>query len=184
MNTITKAIVSLLAITTSASAGWIASIYPENSGYPGMARIQYSAERSEGDATFGEALKQLEKQGLLDRLKTITIHLFFREADFQKELFSALERSVPTALQEALQSSGNVNNPKIRKLYKPFMEAVLVTTMVKEISSALDGHSLKIAGASGEKFMLFKEKDQLRFFCGLILEIEKVAEPNAPGNSR
>lgn len=68
----------------------MASVYPENSASPGMACINYSAEKNEGHATFGAALKQLEKQGLVHRLKTVAIHPFIHEADFQKELFAGL----------------------------------------------------------------------------------------------
>jgi hypothetical protein len=185
MNTITTAIVSLLAITTTASAGWIASVYPEFSAHPGMARVSYSAEKNEGYVSFGDALKRLEQQGLVHQLKSITIHPFIHEADFQRELFSILKRSSPRSLQEALQASGpsgNGNSPKIRQLYQPFMEAVLVTSVVEKIAVDLAAHDLSITRASGEKFMLIKDKEGHRFYCGLVLNIKRIAEPSDPPN--
>jgi len=177
MSAIIKAIVSLLAITTTASAGWIASVLPDDSGFPGTARIQYSAEKSEGNATLVGALVQLVRQGSpLDRLKTVAIYPFLQEADFQKEIFSTLERRAPKLLHEALQSPGDQDNPKIRSLYKPFIDAVLASTRVKQISGELLGYRLKVAGATGKNFMLRKEKDQPQFLCDLILEIEQIPE--------
>jgi hypothetical protein len=168
---------AIFALAAPVWAGWTVYDYPEFSAYPGMAGLNCSTNRSEGYADFGDALKQLERRGWAQRLKTLVIHDFIHEADFQKELFSVLQRTAPKALHEALRSSGNIHNPKVDQLYGPFMEAVLLTPRVRKIAGELASQHLKVMKASGEKFELMKEKGERRFWCTLVLDIDKIAEP-------
>ena len=173
---------ALFATAAASWAGWTVYDYPDFSAHPGMVSLDYSTNRSEGYANFGDAFKQLQRRGAAQRLKTVIIHEFLRETDYQKELFSVLERSAPKALHEALRSSGNMHNPKMDQLYRPFMEAVLLTPRVRKIAAELGTQHLKVTHASGDKFMLFREGGKRRFYCGLVLGIDRIAEPNGAAN--
>jgi len=172
----------LLAATSTSFAGWVASVYPEHPVDPGMAGIAYVADKSKGHAAFSGALKQLRDEGKLNRLKLIGLQPFIQDADYQKDLFSVLERNSPKPLQEALQSAGNMNNPKMSPLYTPFMEAVLDTSVVRNIRRELAAEGLKVRRASGEKLELIKDQGQRRFTCSLYLEIERIAESGTPSH--
>ena len=175
-NLIPQAIIVLLAASCTSFAGWTASIRPEKPPEHTVVNIWYSEAPNEGQATLDGAFKQLAQEGQLHHLKSVALYPFLRDPGFQKQLFSALERKAPRTLRAALKSAGNMHNPKVTKLYKPFMESVLDTSEVKRIAPELAAHDLKITRASGEKFMLVKEMGQPRFRCGLTLEIERVSK--------
>jgi hypothetical protein len=180
-----KNLIKLLALFATAApswAGWTVYDYPEPSAHPGMVSLDYSTNRSKGYASFGEALKQLQRRGVAQRLKTITINEFLRETDYQKELFSVLESRAPQALHAVLRSSGNMHYPRVDRLYGPFMEAVLFTPRVGKIAAELATQNLRLTKASGEKFVLIREKGERRFDCGLVLDVERIAEPDGPAN--
>lgn len=174
-NLIPQAIIVLLAASRTSFAGWTAAVRPEKPPEHPVVNIWYSEAPNEGRATLDGAFKQLAQEGQLQHLKSVALHPFLRDPGFQKQLFSALERKAPTTLRAALKSAGNMHNPKVNNLYKPFMESVLNTAEVKKIALELAAHDLRITRASGEKFMLVKEMGQPRFRCGLTLEIERVS---------
>jgi hypothetical protein len=174
MTSILSAAIVLLAATCASFAGWTASARPEKPPEQSVVNIWYSEAPNEGLATLAGVFRKLANEGLIQRVKFVALYPYLRDPEFQKELFTALERKAPKTLHAALKSAGNMHNPKVTKLYKPFMESVLNTVEVKRIAVELAAYDLRITRASGEKFMLVNEMGQPRFRCGLMLEIEKV----------
>ena len=121
---------------------------------PDTARIVYSAEKGKGHATFDGALKELSESDRIRRLDGINGCELFSEETFQQELFAGLERDAPRELKEARESSGNMHNPKMHQLWKPFEKAFLATPTIKSLSASLAAHGLTISRVEREKFEL------------------------------
>lgn len=174
----------VLTATCDSLAGWVAAIHPDHLVDPGMASIRYVEERNEGHETLGQALDHLAGQGRVDRLRWIMIHPMLRDAGFQKELLEILGKSAPALLEAALKSGGGGNHPKVRRLYRPFMDAVLMTTTGRMIVAELSARGIRVAEVSGEKFRLMRTDEGMRFAGGLVLEIARGKSPDeAPGKS-
>lgn len=77
-----------------------------------------------------------------------------KDEKMQAELHKYLEAKYPRLQAEALASAGNMHNPKIIALRDAFKEAILATSMVKSLNSALtDGSRCeRITSTSFEKF--------------------------------
>ena len=123
-------------------------------------------------AAFAEQVKDHVAKYGADSLDCLTAFKLIGQEPFQKELFAWLKREAPRELQAALKSSGNLHNPKLEPLRKPFDRAVMATSAVQRINTVLAPHNLKVAGAAYEKFMLPKEEGrERRFWCIFYLRV-------------
>ncbi len=136
----------LLSITLPLQAGWLVA--------KDFTQISYSSKPSEGYATFDEALKEMADSGRIQKLDRINGFDLFSEETFQKELFAGLERDAPRELREARASSGNMHNPKMNQLWKPFAKALLATPTISKLNASLALHGLAITDSGVEKFEL------------------------------
>lgn len=149
-----------LSLALPLAAGWLVS--------PDAAGISYSAEQGKGHATFDEALKEMSESGRILKMKWIGVDLFGDEK-FQKELFDCLERDAPRELREALESSGNMHNPKMHQLWKPFERAFSATPTIAKFNASLALYGLTISRPGVEKFELRSSPtDPKRRFYGLL----------------
>lgn len=141
------AITLILSINPTLHAGW--TVQSDKS------RIVYSAETGKGYATFEMALKVLAASGRINELDSIFAHALLTDDNLQRELFAELKRSSPRELKEALASSGNMHNPKMHQLWKPFEMAFRATPTISRLNASLAGYGLTSRPAM-EKFELRK----------------------------
>lgn len=176
MKTALRALI-LLSMALPLHSGWV--VTPS-------ARIAYSSEPGKGHATFEEALKELSVRGQIHKLTTIYGFELLGEESFQKELFAGLERDAPRELREARNSAGNMHNPKMSQLRKPFAQALLATPTITTISTSLAAHDLAITGSSIEKFELRNtQTDPRGCFSGILyLSITKSGGASDPRGAR
>jgi hypothetical protein len=175
-----KLLVALLFIYMSpALAGWVVGVDQKHLVPSGLVSIEYSEHRGDGDETFRGAVDALAQSGKIQRLEVIALHWLVQDASFQKELISALQKSAPRELAEAARSSGNVHNPKMIQLRRPFEAAVLTTPTVKSINADLSGYGLHVSGVSTEKLSLVDIDDRRDFMCFLWLEVSALRPNNS-----
>jgi hypothetical protein len=151
---------ALLFFTTgmvTTHAGWIV----------GEHAISYSRQQGVGYATFEEALKKLVDDKHVQALDTIFAYDLLGEESFQKEIFARLEHDAPRKLKAALDSKGDIHNPKVLQLWKPFEKAVLATSILQKINSALAVQGLGITRVGCEKFET-RHRDTGPYFAGLM----------------
>jgi hypothetical protein len=168
-------LIAFLSIILPLHAGWLVG-----SDYT---RIRYSPKLSEGHASFDEALKELSNGGHIQKLVGIDFFLPSDEA-LQNELLTGLARDAPRELKEALASSGNMHNPKIQQLWKPFEMALLATPTMKRLSASLAAHGLTISRVSCEKFSLISTaaNPKRHFFGTLWLDVSTSRTGNPSGS--
>lgn len=165
-----------LSLALPLHAGWLVP--------PDAARIRYSAHQDKGHATLDGALKELSDSGRIRRLDGIDGIELFSEETFQQELFAGLERDAPRELKEARESSGNMHNPKMHQLWKPFEKALLATPTIKRLSASLAAHGLTISRVEREKFELRNTiADPKRRFHGFLwLGVSKSGSDGKPSD--
>jgi len=136
-------------------------------------RISYSFDREKRLLSLDDALKELSDSGRIQSLNHIFAHALVDDDTFQKELFEGLQRNAPRQLTEALESSGNMHNPKMIALAKPFAEVVMTTPTVIGFNNKLVPYGLKIEKGSFEKLELRKSSSVYgrRFSCGLVFDV-------------
>jgi len=155
-------LIGFLCINASLNAGWYV--------HPDTAQIGYSAKQGEGYVSFEEALKSLSANGNIQKLDGIEAYWLLQDETLQKDVFAALERDAPRELKEALKSSGNMHNPKVVQLWKPFEKALLATPTITKLNVSLAPYGLTISHAGAEKFELRSTpEDPRRHFHGLLL---------------
>jgi len=154
-------LIGFLCISMSLHAGWIVN--------PETIRIGYSTKQGEGYDTFDEALKSLSANDSIQKLNGIEAYWLLGCETLQKEVFTALERDAPRELKEALKSSGNMHNPKMQQLWKPFEKALLAAPTINKLNGSLASYGLTISRAGVEKFELRSTlADSNRRFHGLL----------------
>ncbi len=90
----------------------------------------------DGYSLFSDALKSLDESV---RIKYVRLgHLSQTESPgFHEEIYSYLNEHYPTELKEALNSAGNMHNPKVVSLRSAFEPALLSTSYVKSLNRLL-----------------------------------------------
>jgi len=165
----------LLCGVTSALGGWEEKVVPAKDHMREFACIGYS--KDSGHATITEALQSLKQSNNIQLLSHFYLSVFTDNSDFQKEVFAELEKIAPLQLAEAKRSAGNMHNPKMLALHKPFREAVQNTPTIQSINAALEPYGLRVTWASFEKLFFYRDKDPLRFRCALWIGVGPVKAP-------
>ncbi|WP_395742119.1 hypothetical protein [Prosthecobacter sp.] len=138
----------------------------------------YKPDAGRGAKSMADSLKTLSNAGHLQSLRTLTLHELVSDATFQREVFEQMERIAPDALKAARRSAGNMHNPKMIALHKPFAQAVMATATVAALNEALGKHRMRIVRPSFEKLALYRKDQVETWMCFLWLEVEPV--PQAP----
>ena len=120
---------------------------------------------------MASALRDVADDGKLDQLKLLSVSHLLSDDIFQKELFQQLEVIAPKELKEALESAGNMHNPKMNALRPGFEKAVLAAPTVLRFKEDLARHQLEIARVSCEKFSFASAGDTRLFSCFLSLTL-------------
>ncbi len=117
----------------------------------------YNGIYTEGYDTLEKAILSFQKEAPNTSLKHIWMGLFFdTDARSQSEIRSYLEKHYPSLLSAALESSGNLHNPKVTPLREPYQEAILATSFVASLNETLSRIGYKVSRVSSEKFVIDK----------------------------
>lgn len=90
-----------------------------------------------------------------------------------KELHEFLSSNYPELHAEALSSAGNMRNPKVTALREPINQAILASSLAKEIGIILTSRCERIASTSYEKFMIRKKDGHPIYSAMVWLSTEK-----------
>ncbi len=165
--------------TTYIFGGWKANVYPPDArSEDTRAEIQYDAAER-GFATFEEALDELEKGDYVTRLECVRLqHFQVFDPVFQEEVLTVLKKTAPRELAEAERSAGNMQNPNVLALRKPFVDAVLITPTVQRINAALAPFGRCVTNVNiGEKFHIVRNQGRSHFRSFLTLTIADASPP-------
>lgn len=120
--------------------------------------LGHIAISQDGFDSLTDAVLQFPNQAPQARLTHIWIGLTAdHDALAQKEIVGYLQQHYPKELKAAMESAGNMHNPKVIPLRKPFEEALLSTTFVKNLQADLAKIGYEVSGVSTEKFSFIKQ---------------------------
>ncbi len=128
---------------------------------------------SSGEYSLGQAISSVPEDVWIKHLRIFPTE---KDKKMQAELHKYLAAQYPRLQDEALASAGNMHNPKIIALRDAFKEAILATSMVKGLNSALSDSSRCeiISSTSFEKFHIrTKETGQPIYGAMIWLTTEK-----------
>jgi hypothetical protein len=154
-------LVSCLAMASD--SGWDVSIHDEWA-------ILYNTHQ--GKFPLSEAVDSVPK-GIW--LKNFRVFLSADDIPLQKELHEFLSSNYPDLHAEALNSAGNMHNPKITALREPIKEAILESKLAKKINIALATRCERIVSASYEKFTIWKKDGKITYSAIVWLSTKKCA---------
>jgi hypothetical protein len=95
------------------------------------------------------------------------------DASLQAELHNFLALNYSDLLDEALDSAGNMHNPKVTALRVPFQEAILASSLVSKINILLKSRCERITTTSYEKFTIRKNNGKPIYSAMVWLSAEK-----------
>ena len=145
--------------------------------------LGHIAISQDGLDSLTDAVLQFRNQAPHARLTHIWIGLMLdHDALAQEEVMGYLRQHYPKELKAAMESAGNMHNPKVMPLRRPFEEALLSTTFVKKLQADLVKIGYAVSGASTEKFTLIKQTKS--FSAATWLMTKKIAEQTVPANHR
>ena len=149
------------AYAYASASGWDVSIHAH------WATL-YDTHR--GELPLTEAVNSVPKDIWLRNFR-----VFLSEDDhvLQKELHEFLSSNYPELHAEALSSAGNMHNPKVTALREPINQAILASSLAKEIGIALTSRCERIASTSYEKFMIRKKDGHPIYSAMVWLSTEK-----------
>lgn len=103
-------------------------------------------------------------------IKYLRIFPTKKDKRIQAELHKYLAAQYPRLQADALASAGNMHNPKIIALREAFKEAILATSVVKELNLALSASARceRISSTSFEKFNIRTNENGLPIYSALI----------------
>ncbi|RBP37761.1 hypothetical protein DES53_113144 [Roseimicrobium gellanilyticum] len=163
----------MLVFSSKAKAGWDVSqtAARESHGLPAQVVFVWVPGPAAEYPTMAVALQDVADDGKLNQLRLLSVTKLLSDDNFQKEVFQQLEAIAPKDLKEALESAGNMHNPKMTALRPSFEKAVLTTPTVLRFKEDLARHQLEIAGASCEKFSFATTGGSKRVFGFLTLTL-------------
>ncbi len=177
--------VRLLALATglllcgTASAGWTISTRP--AADPSVAAGAVLVYPTIGDASadaLRAALVEYAARADIRRLDAMVAHRLVDDRAFQRELAAALRRSAPRELTAALESSGNMHNPRVVPLRAHVEQSILETPTLQALEAVLSTHGLGFARAGIEKFVVTGPPEEPLFSFMLFLRIHPVPTPD------
>jgi hypothetical protein len=160
-------IVALLILTASnivfaSGSGWDVSIYDEE-----WATL---FDTHQGDLSLAEAVDSVPKNIWL---RNFRVFLSENNHVLQKELHEFLSSNYSELHTEALSSAGNMHNPKVTALREPIKQAILASSLTKEVGVALTSRCERIVSTSYEKFTIRKKNGQPIYNAMIWLFTEK-----------
>lgn len=131
--------------------------------------LQFHVENEQGTA-FSEALTPDRFEYELNYIRLL--------GSFSKktsdELLAYFQTHMPTELELAMQSSGNMHNPAIQPLRKNFVKAFQTTIMYQTIAEEMLKHNYQIERVEFEKFMINTEERMVDYLPDIWLILKEV----------
>ena len=145
-NIVAFLIISVSSFAVAADSGWDVSTYDNE-----WATLY---DTHQGKLSLTDAVNSVPKRVWLRNFR-----IFLSEHDhlLQKEIHEFLSSNYPELHAAALNSAGNMHNPKVIALREPVKEAILATSLAKEINAALASRCEQLATTSYEKFIIWKK---------------------------
>lgn len=169
------ALVMALLLCGTASAGWRIEPRPApGATAPATAVLVYPAA---GDASAGALRRALDEhaaRGDIRHLDTMVAHGLAGDRDFRRELAEGLRRAAPRELAAALDSAGNMHNPRVVPLRTHVEQAILETPTLQALASVLSAHGLGFSHAAIEKFTVSGSAEEPVFSFMLFVGIQPV----------
>lgn len=155
-------ILSASCFALASDSGWDVSIHDDE-----WATLY---DTHQGKLSLTEAVNSVPKGIWLRNFR-----IFLSEGDLvlQKEIHEFLSSNYPELHAAALSSAGNMHNPKVTALREPVKEAILATSLAKEIRVALASRCERIASTSYEKFTIWKKDGKPTYSAMVWLSTEK-----------
>ena len=97
-----------------------------------------------------------------------------KSKNLQNDIMNFLNKNYPVELEQALASSGNMHNPKLKAIKEPLKLAVLDSTYVKEINRILNSICYTINDVSFEKLFIIKNESTSMFDAMTWLTAERL----------
>ena len=95
------------------------------------------------------------------------------DVEFQKEVHNFLASNYPILHEQALNSAGNMHNPKVKALRVAFQEAIMSSSLVAKINVLLKSRCEHVTSTSYEKFTIRKNNGQPIYSAMVWLSTEK-----------
>ena len=124
----------------------------------------------EGFDSLNEVIESTPKESCI---KHIGLSVLSQYAQLQSELHSYMAENYPQQLEEALNSAGNMHNPKVIALHQAFREAILKSSYVQSVNEAFSKRCEKISSVSFEKFHIAKSSINPKYEAMVWLTSEK-----------
>ena len=161
-NIVAILLLSVSCFALASDAGWDVSIHDDE-----WATLY---DTHQGRLSLNQAVDSVPKSIWLRNFR-----IFLSEDDLvlQKELHEFLSSNYPDLHAEALSSAGNMHNPKVTALRDPIKEAILASSLAKEIRIALASRCERIASTSYEKFTIWKKDGKPTYSAMVWLSTEK-----------
>jgi hypothetical protein len=155
-------LIVLSPIALGDESGW--DVYLSDHGWATISGIH-----NEGEPLLA-SIKSVPKDIWLKHFR-----VFPNEDDIslQKEIHNFLETNYPRLHKEALDSAGNMHNPKVKALRTPFQEALMASSLVTKINAALKSRCERIVSASYEKFTIRKSNGKPVYSAMVWLSTDK-----------
>ncbi|MRX28654.1 hypothetical protein [Kangiella sp. HZ709] len=99
-----------------------------------------------------------------------------KDIELQSELHAFLLKNHSKLYSEALDSTGNMHNPKVIALHQAFNKALLSTSLVSKLNSALSARNEQILSVSFEKFTVNKSAANTQFNAIVWLSTDACSE--------
>ncbi len=155
-------LLSVSCFAVASDSGWDVSIHDDK-----WATLY---DTHQGKLSLIEAVDSVPK-GIW--LRNFRVFLSENDLELQKDLHELLSSNYPDLHADALSSAGNMHNPKVTALREPIKEAILASSLAKEISAALTSRCERIVSTSYEKFMIWKNNGKQTYSAMVWLSTQK-----------
>lgn len=175
------AFVTALLCCTSAHADWTVRIHqPADPSRPAAATLVYPDTGDASPAALSRALTGHAATPGAPAPRTMVAHGLAGSDAFQAELAAALRRSAPREFAQALESAGNMHNPRMVPLRAHVEREILRTPTMQALAPVLASHGLGLGRAGVEKLVLQGPPDAPRLSFMLFITIEPAPESGEP----
>ena len=155
-------ILSASCFALASDSGWDVSIHDDE-----WATLY---DTHQGKHSLIEAVESVPREIWL---RNFRVFLSETDLELQKELHEFFSTHYPELHAEALSSAGNMHNPKVTALRESIKEAILASSLAKDISNALASRCERIVETSYEKFMIWKKNGKPTYSAMVWLSTEK-----------
>jgi len=156
----------LFFVTPAIGLQWECRIDNQDSDYTQV----FSSEK--GTSTIEEAIDTCPRN---TKLRFMIIGGLHNSPSFQEDIGTYFSEYHPDLLKRALASSGNMHNPEVVPLIKPFMKAFPSTRMMNDVFKQLKGIGYTVESIYHEKFSIIKSDVSPKYSAVLYLIVtEKV----------